>query len=66
MSQTQQVLAILKSGRRLTPAYAWQLGITRLAARVCELREAVPPVRIVTEIVRRNGKRWASYRLSRD
>lgn len=64
MSQTQQVLAILKSGRRLTPAYAWQLGITRLAARVCDLRDR--GVEIKTDIVERKGKRWASYRLGRD
>lgn len=65
MSQTQQILSLLKRGRKLSPAYAWQaFGCMRLAARIAELRQSGVDIR--TEMVERAGKRWAQYRLARD
>lgn len=39
-TQTERVLATLRSGKTLTSAQARQRGIMRLSARVFELREA--------------------------
>ena len=39
-SQNHKVLSLLKEGAQLTPQQAWEaLGITRLAARIHELRQ---------------------------
>ena len=64
MSQANQILRILKRGRKLTPAYAFTaLGIYRLAPRILELRRAGHP--ISTEMIERGGHRYAQYCLSR-
>lgn len=64
MTQTEQVLKCLKSGRSLTPGAALdRFGIFRLAARIHELKRAGH--RIETHIVKFGQKRWASYLLDR-
>ena len=62
-SQTDAVLAWLKSGRVIDDTLARQhLGIARLAARIKNLRDA--HYRIDTQIVHRGRKHFAVYRLS--
>lgn len=61
-TQTKKILAHLQAGRKLTPLNAFdKFGCFRLAARIEELREAGH--KIVTEMVHKNGKRFASYTL---
>lgn len=61
MSQADRILQHLKK-RPLTPMEALDhFGTFRLAARVAELR--AKGHKIQTEIVERNGKRVARYRL---
>lgn len=66
MSQRDQILALLKRGRRITPLKALQLfGCLSLSQRCGELRRAGYPVQSqMIELA--NGKRVASYRLARD
>jgi hypothetical protein len=65
-TQADIVLRILREGKRLTPMDAFDLGITRLAARIDDLRKMGH--RIVTHHVTtptRYGKKatYASYEL---
>ena len=61
MSQCDQVLRHLKKAP-ITPMQALQdYGCMRLAARIDDLRGK--GYRIKTEMVKRNGKRFARYRL---
>ncbi len=61
MSQTEKILSHLKR-RPLTPLQALEhYGCFRLAARISDLRNKGH--RITTEIIERNGKRIARYRL---
>ena len=63
MSQTQQILLYLQSGRELTPLEALQMfKVMRLAARIEELREAGHPIQ--TRMVRQGRKGWAAYTLA--
>ena len=60
MSQAERILKHLKSGRKLTPLQALNLGMgLRLGARIRELREAGYPVK--TAMVRRGKSRVAEY-----
>lgn len=62
MSQTQTILDHLERRKTITPIEALtEHGCLRLAARINELR--ADGHRIETEMVKRNGKRWARYRL---
>lgn len=62
LSQEQKILAYLKQGHTLTPLQAlhWY-GCLRLAARVESLRKQGHL--IMTDTVKRNGKRFAQYSL---
>lgn len=63
MSIEQQLLQHLKAGKSITPLEAldkWRC--LRLGARVCNLRQA--GYRIRTELIARNGKRFARYSMS--
>lgn len=63
MSQNQQILKHLKSGKSLTPLEALKrFGCWRLSGRILELRQQGWPV--VTRTVRRGGKAYASYRMA--
>ena len=62
MSQTSQILQILKSGRILTPREAdRELGCMRLAARILEIRDM--GYNVLTTTITANGKRFAGYKL---
>ena len=62
MSQTSQILQILKSGRILTPREAdRELGCMRLAARILEIRDMGHNV--LTTTITANGKNFAGYKL---
>ena len=59
MSQKARIISHLKRGP-LTPVQALHLyGCMRLAARVQELRDSGFPIQ--TQIVERDGKRFAKY-----
>lgn len=61
MSQSQQILAHLKSGP-ITPLEALSnYGCLRLAARISDLRERGHIIE--TTMIERGDKRFASYRL---
>lgn len=65
MSQKQRILKDLKRGKSITPIDALnEYGCFRLAARCAELRDQGHD--IVADIVSRNGKRYASYRLKKE
>lgn len=60
-SQSQQILEHLQQHGSITPLEALQdYGCMRLGARILELRQRF---NIVTETEKRNGKRYARYRL---
>ena len=62
MSQNAQILSALKNGERLTPLDALnRFGCFRLGARVYDLRKSHD---IRTEIINKDGKRYAAYRLA--
>ena len=61
-TQTQRVLKQLRNGRTLTSAQARTQGISRLAARIFDLREAGVNVRS-TFVTNRDGVRVARYSL---
>lgn len=59
-SQTNRILAWLRTGRNLTALGALHLfRCARLAARICELRER--GYEIKTTMTRKRGKCFASY-----
>ena len=61
MSQETQILSHLKRHGSITPMTALEkYGCFRLAARIEEIRRVHP---IDTEMVKRNGKRFARYKL---
>ena len=65
MSQTNQILQILKSGRILTPREAdRELGCMRLAARILEIRDM--GYNVLTTKITANGKNFAGYKLIED
>tara|TARA_Y100000361_G_scaffold149134_1_gene162947 strand:+ start:607 stop:801 length:195 start_codon:yes stop_codon:yes gene_type:complete len=62
MSQNNQILEYLKSGKKLTPLTALKkFGCFRLSARILDLRQEGHA--IVTENVTRKGKTFAEYSL---
>lgn len=63
-SQNEMVLSHLQSGKSLSPLEALErYGIFRLGARCFDLKKQGHP--IVTEMVTKNGKRYAEYRLEK-
>lgn len=61
-TQEEMILDYLKEHGSITSMQAFQrLGITRLSARVYDLRDHGHNV--VTETVTKNGKRYAAYKL---
>lgn len=61
-SQTIQIKEHLLSGKSITPMDALNLfGCFRLGARIFDLKR--DGLNIKTEMVERNGKRFAEYRL---
>ena len=61
MSQNAQILSALKNGERLTPLDALnRFGCLRFGARIYDLRKSYD---IKTEIINKDGKRYAAYRL---
>lgn len=63
-SQNQEILAWLRKGNKIDPLLALEkFGCFRLGGRIYELKQAGN--RIVTEMVTKNGKRYASYSLEK-
>ena len=62
LTQNQQILSYLKSGKKLTPKDALKkFGCFRLSARIFNLREQGNA--IITKNVTRKGKTFAEYSL---
>jgi len=62
-AQSTRILRYLKRGNRITPVSAMsRFRCMRLAARIADLRDAGH--RISSRIMRRGGKRFASYSLA--
>lgn len=62
LTQNQQILEYLKSGKTLTPLVALQkFGCFRLSARIFNLREEGNA--IITKNITRKGKTFAEYSL---
>jgi hypothetical protein len=60
LSQNNQILEYLKSGKKLTPLTALKkFGCFRLSARILDLRQEGHA--IITENVTRKGKTFAEY-----
>ena len=65
MSQTNEIISMLKQGRTLTPLQALNgYGIMRLAARIHDIRGMGYDV--LTTTIATNGKRFAGYKLVLD
>ena len=61
-SQTEMILKALKKGRKITPLDALkEWNCFRLGARCYDLRQQ--GYNIITEMVSKSGKSFASYRL---
>lgn len=62
MTQNQQIKTYLEKGKSITPIDALnKFGCFRLAARISDLRN--DGLNIVTKIVTKDGKTFASYKL---
>ena len=62
MTQNQQIKSYLEQGKTITPLQALnKFGCFRLAARISDLRN--DGLNIVTKIVTKDGKTFASYKL---
>lgn len=60
MSQAEQILRVLKTGRPMTPMMALnRFGCFRLAARIADLRRE--GYRIRSRLMTVRGKRFAAY-----
>ena len=65
MSQCDQVLEVLRTEGRITPAQAYErFGILAMHSRAAELRER--GFDVVCTIKTGNGRRWGEYRLGSD
>ena len=66
MPQTDAILAYLRRHGSITPLEALNPPIRcfRLAARIHELKREGHAIR--TDLVKRDGKKWASYSLRRE
>ena len=63
-SQNEKILQFLESGRAIDPLLALRkFGSLRLGARIHNLKTGGH--RIVTTMVTKNGKRFATYRLEK-
>jgi hypothetical protein len=63
MNATQKLRKHLEAGRSITPLQALdKWGCMRLGARILELRQE--GWNIITETVKKNGKRYAKYSLA--
>lgn len=63
-SQTEEILARLKTGKAVSPLEALErFGCFRLGGRIYDLKKQGH--KIETIIVEKNGKRFASYRLEK-
>lgn len=63
-SQNDEILSWLKSGKSISPLEALEkFGCFRLGGRIYELKQAGHS--IVTEMVTKNGKRFAQYSLEK-
>ena len=61
-SQAEEILAYLRTGKSISPLEALEkFGCFRLGGRIYDLKKAGH--KINTELVERNGKRFAEYRL---
>lgn len=64
-SQAAEILAHLRAGKSISSLEALDLfGCYRMGARIAELRAAGHD--IVTTIEKRQGKKWARYRLAKE
>lgn len=64
MAQTEDVLRYIQQNGSINPAQAfYELGVYRLGARIFDLR--AEGHNIETEIRRKEGKRWAVYKLKK-
>lgn len=64
MTQAQQILIYMEYTGSIDPAEAfYELGVYRLSARIFDLRAEGHDIE--TEIRRKEGKRWAVYRLKK-
>jgi hypothetical protein len=62
-SQCEEILRYLQSGKPLTPLEALEkFGCFRLGGRIYELKQQGH--KIETNMIKRNGKRYAEYRLA--
>lgn len=62
-SQNEEILAHLKTGKSISPMEALgRFGCFRLGGRIYELKHQ--GYNIVTDMVTKNGKRYAEYRLA--
>lgn len=62
MSQTTAILKALQAGDKITPLDALKrFGVFRLAARICELKEAGHDVKV--SMVKSGENRFAEYSL---
>lgn len=67
MTQIDRIIEFVKAHGSITPMDAIDMGITRLAARVCEMRrKGINVVTDTAESVNRYGEkvRFARYRVS--
>lgn len=63
-SQNKRILKYLQSGNSLTPLDALRMfGCFRLGARIYNLKSSGVPIK--SELVTKNGKRFARYRLAK-
>lgn len=63
-SQNEEILAWLEAGKTISPLEALErFGCFRLGGRIFELKAAGH--KIVTDMVTKNGKRFAEYRLEK-
>lgn len=68
MTQKEQILQMLEGGKVITQREAYEIGCTRLAARVDDLRREGHPVRTeMVEVTCRDGRKThvARYSLPR-
>jgi hypothetical protein len=61
-TQSDQILSYLQSGKAITPIDALNMfGCFRLGARIFDLKQKGHSIK--TEIIRKDGKNYASYSL---
>lgn len=66
MSQNQQILSHLESGKSITPLFALnKFGVFRLGARIWDLRRAGHPIIRHMAYDRKSRKHFAMYSLAK-